>query len=176
MILTKKECNEIISWSSDFKMTSVLVSPAAAPAGLKKSKLDYGISKIDRNEKTQWMFDKISEYLKDEYPNNKLKEREYFYLHKFEEGHYFHKHIDRDRQNDWALVVGGILNEDFEGGRLLTYDVDGNLNGELATKMGEIYTMEVSVLHEVTTITKGVRHSFVFFVEHKDLNVKKLVI
>jgi hypothetical protein len=172
MILTKKECEDIISFGKDFEMTSVLVSPDAHPSGLKKNKLEYDIAYINRTEQTQWVFDRISEYLSSEYPMNKIAEREYFYLHKFEEGNRFTKHIDKHRQNDWVLVVGGILNDNFEGGRLLTY----NPNGELATKMGELYTMDASILHEVTEITKGVRHSFVFFIEHKDLGLKKVII
>lgn len=172
MTFTKKECDEIISWQYKFPMTSVLVSPAAHPAGLKKSKLEYGISQVDRVPETQWAFDKISEYLRPEYPNNNVNERGFFYLHKFEEGHYFSKHIDRDRQNDWALVVGGILNDDFEGGKLITYNPDG----ELATRMGEVYKMDVNILHEVTQITKGIRYSFVFFVEHQYLGVDKAII
>jgi predicted 2-oxoglutarate/Fe(II)-dependent dioxygenase YbiX len=173
MILTKKECDEIISWSEEFNIMNVReCSDVCSPNGLHKSKLDYEIAEVKRTPQTQWIFDKISHYLSLEYPNNKVSEREYFYLHKFEEGHKFTKHIDKDRQNDWVLVVGGILNDDFEGGRLLTY----NPNGELATKMGELYTMDACILHEVTEITKGVRHSFVFFIEHKDLGLKKDVI
>lgn len=172
MILSKKECDEIISFGKEFEMTSVLVSSDAHPSGLKKTKLEYDIAYVKRTENTQWVFDKISEYLSPIYPTNKVSEREYFYLHKFEKGNRFTKHIDKHRQNDWVLVVGGILNDDFEGGRLLTYNPDG----ELATKMGEIYTMDASVLHEVTEITKGVRHSFVFFIEQKDLGLEKVII
>jgi hypothetical protein len=172
MILSKEECDKIISLSNDFEMSSVLVNPDIHPAGLTKSKLDYDIAYVNRTETTQWIFDKISKYLKEKYPNNEVSKRESFSIHKFEEGHKFTKHIDKDRQNDWVLVVGGILNEDFEGGRLLTYNPDG----ELATKMGELYTMDASILHEVTEVTKGTRHSFVFFIEHKDLGLNKEVI
>lgn len=173
MILTREECNEIVSWGEMFNIMNVReCSDVCHPKGLYKSKLDYEIAEVKRNETTQWIFDKISDYLKEQYPNNKVSEREYFYLHKFEEGHKFTKHIDKDRQNDWVLVVGGILNKDFEGGRLLTY----NPNGELATKMGELYTMDASTLHEVTEVTSGVRHSFVFFIEHKDLRLNKNIL
>lgn len=172
MILSKKECDEIISFGKEFEMTSVLVSPDAHPSGLKKTKLEYDIAYIKRTQDTQWVFDRISKYLSTTYPTNKVSEREYFYLHKFEKGNRFTKHIDKHRQNDWVLVVGGILNDEFEGGRLLTYNPDG----ELATQIGEIYTMDASVLHEVTEITNGVRHSFVFFIEQKDLGLEKVII
>jgi predicted 2-oxoglutarate/Fe(II)-dependent dioxygenase YbiX len=66
------------------------------------------------------------------------------------------------------LIVGAKLNNDFEGGKLLTYNPDG----ELATESGVLYKMDSEVLHEVTEITKGTRYSFVYFINYKDLGVE----
>ena len=70
------------------------------------------------------------------------------------------------------MVVGATLNNEYEGGRLLTYSPDS----ELATRKGELYNMNSSVLHEVTEITKGTRYSFVKFVEDSELNNSKKVL
>lgn len=173
MILTESQCTEIISWHTIFSTYNVRNCPnVVSTAGLHKSRLDYNLCEVRRNEMTQWFFDLISDFLKTNYPNNTVNNREYFYIHKFEEGHRFGKHIDKDRMDEWVLVVGAILNSEFEGGRLITYNPDG----ELATKAGEIYKMDASILHEVTEVTSGVRYSFVFFISHSELGIKKSII
>lgn len=169
MKLTEKQCEEIISWMSYFGKSNVRYCPdVCSPAGLHKSRLDYNICEVKREQSTQWFFDLISEFLKDDFPNNKIKEGRFFYAHEFFTGGKFAKHVDKERQNDWAVIVGAKLNDDFEGGRLITYNPDG----ELATESGVLYKMNSDVLHEVTEITKGTRYSFVYFISHKELGVE----
>ena len=45
---------------------------------MRKSRLDYNICEVRRKEFTQWFFDLISEFLKKDYPNNKIKEGNIF--------------------------------------------------------------------------------------------------
>jgi hypothetical protein len=169
MKLTNEQCDEVISWISYFGKSNVRYCPdVCSPAGLHKSRLDYNICEVKREESTQWFFDLISDFLKDEYPNNKIKEGNYFYAHEFFTGGKFTKHVDRERQNDWALIIGAKLNDDFEGGELITYNPDG----ELATEKGLLYKMDSEVLHEVTEITKGTRYSFVYFITYKELGTE----
>jgi hypothetical protein len=169
MILTTSQCKEIISWIDLFGKSNVRYCPdVCSPAGLRKSRLDYNICEVRRNETTQWFFDLISEFLKEDYPNNKIKEGEFFYAHEFFTGGKFTKHVDKERQNDWAIVVGAILNNDFEGGRLITYNPDG----EPATEQGFIYKLDSEILHEVTEVTKGTRYSFVYFITYKELGIE----
>lgn len=169
MKLTTDQCNEIISWTDKFGKSNVRYCPGVcSPAGLHKSKLDYNITEVKRVESTQWFFDIISDFIYEEYPNNKVKEGDFFYAHEFFTGAKFAKHVDKDRQHDWKLIVGAKLNDDFEGGELITY----NPNGELATEKGLLYKIDSEVLHEVTEITKGTRYSFVYFINYKDLGVK----
>lgn len=173
MILSKEQCMEIISWNKEFVPMNVRECPEEChPSGLHKKVLDYNISAILRNTKNQWFFDSIGEYLKKEYPNNTVNKGKQFYLHNWEMGHKFTKHVDKRRDESWALVVGAILNRDFEGGRLLHYNPDG----EVATNAGEIYVMSSEHLHEVTEITKGVRHSFVYFVDRELLGFDKTIL
>ena len=110
----------------------------------------------------------ISEFLSHEYPNNKIKEGRFFYAHEFFTGAKFTKHVDKDRQHDWKVIVGAKLNDDFRGGELLTYNPDG----ELATEAGLLYRMDSEVLHEVTEVTEGTRYSFVYFISHQDLGIE----
>lgn len=173
MVLTKSQCEEIISWIPHFGKNNVRYCPdVCSPSGMRKSRLDYNICEVRRKEFTQWFFDLISEFLKKDYPNNKIKEGEYFYAHEFFTGGKFIKHVDRERKQDWALVVGAILNDDFEGGKLITYDPDG----ELATEQGVIYKMSSEVLHEITEVTKGTRYSFVYFITYNELGIETKLI
>ena len=170
MILTNEQCCEIISWIDYFGLSNVRYSQdlCGHKGGLHQSRLDYNICEVKREISTQWFFDLISEFLKDEYPNNKIKEGNFFYAHEFFTGARFTKHVDKKRQNDWGLIVGAKLNDDFDGGKLLTY----NPNGELATEVGKIYKMNSEVLHEVTEVTKGTRYSFVYFITYKELGIE----
>lgn len=168
MKLSNEQCKTIISYIENDKANVRSCAEVCHPSGLHKSILDYNISQINRSENTQWFFNLISDFLKKEYPNNTISNAQFFYGHEFFTGAKFSKHIDKNRQSDWALVVGGILNNEFEGGKLLTYNPDG----ELATEVGEIYVMDSKILHEVTEVTSGVRYSFVFFIEHKYLDSK----
>lgn len=169
MKLTTEQCNEIISWISVFGKSNVRNCPdVCSPAGLHKSRLDYNITEVKRVESTQWFFDLISEFLSHEYPNNKIKEGRFFYAHEFFTGAKFTKHVDKDRQHDWKVIVGAKLNDDFRGGELLTYNPDG----EIATEAGLLYRMDSEVLHEVTEVTEGTRYSFVYFISHQDLGIE----
>ena len=173
MILTQDQCNEIISWHKIYKMGNVReCSDVCHPAGLHKSRLDYNISEVPRDPNTQWLFDYVADYLRSDFPNNTVSTKPFFYLHKFETGHKFTKHVDRDRQNDWKHIVGASLNSEYEGGKLITYNPDR----ELASNAGELYSMDASILHEVTEVTAGNRLSFVFFITVKELGLYKSIL
>lgn len=173
MILTTIQCKEIISWVDLFGKSNVRYCPdICSPVGLHKSRLDYNICEVRRDKTTQWFFDLISEFLKEDYPNNKIKEGNYFYAHEFFTGGKFVKHVDKERKQDWALVVGAILNDDFKGGKLITYNPDG----ELAMEQGVIYKMNSNVLHEVTEVTTGTRHSFVYFITYNELGLENKIL
>lgn len=173
MILNKKQCEEIISWLRKYNAMNVReCSDVCHPAGLYKSKLDYNIAEVKREKETQWFFDLISNFLLKDYPNNRVYEGEFFYVHEFFTGAKFSKHVDRDRQQDWAIIVGAKLNDDFKGGKLLTYNPDG----ELAQNVGELYVMDSKVLHEVTEVTSGTRFSFVYFIPFDQLGLPKSIL
>lgn len=171
--LTDNQCAEIISWHKHYYMGNVReCSDICSPAGLHKSRLNYNIAEITNDNNSAWLFKLISNSLKEEFPNNRVENKPFFYLHKFDKGDKFTRHVDRDRQNDWIKIVGGILNSGFEGGKLLTYNPDG----ELATKAGELYSMDASTPHEVTEVLHGSRFSFVFFLTAEELGISKSIL
>ena len=164
MKLTNQQCDEVISWISYFGKSNVRYCPdVCSPAGLHKSRLDYNICEVKREETTQWFFDLISEFLKDEYPNNKINEGNYFYAHEFFTGGKFTKHVDRERQNDWAIIIGAKLNDDFEGGEFWLDDklLEGNTRGMA-------YYYDSTQWHEVKPIKSGTRYSMLCYVRARD--------
>jgi len=168
MKLTTEQCSEIISWMDIYGKTNVKNILEFGPSGRYKNGIDYNITNVPRDENTQWIFDIIQDFLKDKYPNNNInKTNSYFYINEFFKGAKFDKHIDKRRNCSWTVIVGATLNSDFEGGKLLTYNPDG----ELAFKKGKLYKMESNHLHEVTEVTKGTRYSFVCFIQNKYLGI-----
>jgi len=169
MILSQAQCDELISWNRLFDGKSVKNNPSVPASGIYSSVIDYNIATVYRLENTQWFFDLIHEYLLDEYPLNSINRGKFFYCLEYTIGAKFKKHRDKDRERDWALIVGATLNKDFEGGKLLSYKPDG----ELATTQGELYKMNSETIHEVTEVTSGVRYSFVYFITYEELGVPK---
>lgn len=169
-VLTDLICKEVISWHEHYNMMNVRACPdVCEPQGLHKNRLDYNIAQIFRDKRTQWFFDLLKDFLLTDYPDNRVNEGEFFYLHRWDEGNKFEKHIDKRREDSWHLVVGASLNDDYEGGKLLCYNPDI----EIASTKGELYKMGAEVLHEVTEITSGTRYSFVYFIKQPLLYPKK---
>jgi hypothetical protein len=178
MILTKEQCQVLIDLHDHPKHGSKHISEFTIednfdPRGIKKSKIDYDMSLVYRDEETQWFFDLISDYLTEAgYPNNIVKQTLYFNNFAYDPGMKFVRHVDKHRMSEWEMIIGAVLNDDYEGGRVLYYNPDF----EVATKPGEIYLTDARGEHEVTEITKGRRYSFVFFLEKRELGIPKELI
>lgn len=174
MILNDFQCKEIISWHKDFNLVNVNEAPSSIvpKQGINRNIIDYNIAEVYRNNNTQWFFDFIHNFLINDFPYNKVNEGNFFYLHRWDKGNKFAKHIDKRREDSWRLVVGATLNTDFKGGNLIAYDPEE----KLATEKGKLYKMSSERLHEVTEILEGTRFSFVYFIPAPILNQTKSVI
>lgn len=168
-MLTQEECNKVISYHSYDKVN---IHDYVHKEGIHKKRIDYNISIVPRDSNTQWFFNKVHEFLLPTYPTSRVNEMDIFYNFEYYPGMKFTKHVDKKRDCSWHVVVGGILNSEFEGGRLLAYDPDQ----ELAKNPGELYLMPAEQEHEVTEITSGVRYSFVFFISKYWLGIRKTII
>lgn len=169
MKLTLTECKKIISYHS---YNQVNIHDYAYKEGIHKKRIDYNVAVVPRDKTTQWFFNKIHKRLLPTYPNSKVNEMDIFYNFEYYPGMKFTKHIDKRRDCSWHVVVGGILNEEFEGGKLLLYNPDS----EEATKAGDIYIMPAEQEHEVTEVLSGVRYSFVFFISKEWLGIPKTIL
>ena len=70
--------------------------------------------------------------------------------------------FDGEKKGIPILSVLGMLNEDYEGGKLLMFKEQK----EMTLKQGDIMVFPSIFMypHEVTPVTKGVRNSFVSWV------------
>lgn len=169
-LLSKDECDKLITYHNEYGKMNITDYPYNQ--GIYKSKLNYNVSLVQRDAQTQWVYDKLSIFLNDKYPNNNIDKLEFLYLHEFKEGMKFTKHIDRDRDCSWYMIIGATLNEGFSGGELLLYEP----NGIVAEKLGEVYLMDATRPHEVTEVVSGIRYSFVIFLTKHDLGISKTLL
>ena len=169
---TIEECNELISYHSIYDKINISEIGGDNNRGIKKDIIDYNVTLIYRDEKTQWVFDKIHNWLLDEYPKNIVNEMDMFYNFEYLPSMKFEKHVDRQRNCSWHLVVGATLNTDFKGGDLILYEPDGIA----AENVGEIYSISAERPHAVTPISEGIRYSFVFFISKKELGIPKTIL
>jgi len=157
---TKNECAEIINLSNIFKSTH-------SSNLFKRQDFNYYYHVVVRDSTTQWIFNRLSDFLKTEYPNNKLYEMPEIYLHRYLTGNEFARHNDSTNHPDQLLNIGVCLNDEYEGGEFIAYNPD-----EILPKVvGTIYTMRSDREHEVKKITKGERWSLILFLNKYHLNI-----
>lgn len=157
---SKEECNTIITLSDIFKAKHSFTL-------FKREDFNYYYHVVIRNENTQWIFNRLSDFLKEEYPNNKLYEMPEIYLHRYLSGNEFAKHNDSTNHPDQLLNIGVCLNDDYDGGEFIAYNPF-----EILPKIpGTIYTMKSYREHEVKKIIKGERWSLILFLNKNNLNI-----
>ena len=157
---SKEECSEIINLSNTFE-------PKHSSTLFRREDFNYYYHVVIRNEQTQWIFDRLSIYLKTEYPMNKLNEMPEIYLHRYLIGNEFARHDDSTTHPDQLLNIGVCLNNDYEGGEFIAYDPF-----EVLPKViGTIYTMKSDREHEVKKIESGERWSLILFLNKHHLNI-----
>ena len=157
---SKKECSEIINLSNTFaaRHSSTL---------FRREDFNYYYHVVVRNKETQWIFDRLANYLKTEYPINKLHEMQEIYLHRYLVGNEFAKHNDSTTHPDQILNIGVCLNSDYEGGEFIAYTPF-----EILPKVdGTIYIMKSDREHEVKKIISGERWSLILFLNKHHLQI-----
>jgi hypothetical protein len=155
-----EECNKIINLSNTFK-------PKHSSSLFKRNDFNYYYHVVLRNSNTQWIFDRLKEFLLDEYSKNKINEMQEIYLHRYLAGNEFAKHNDSTTHPDQILNIGVCLNESYDGGEFIAY----NPLEILPKVTGTIYTMKSDRDHEVKKILGGERWSLILFLNKNDLQI-----
>lgn len=166
VLFSKEECNCIINLSKELDQ----VSPYGHNDNINKGKItiSYSVWAIDRNDKTQWIFDKIHTYFEDEVSLKIKKQLDKIYLHKYVKGQKFQKHTDTFYKTQ-IHNIGVCLNDDYEGGEFVLYDPEITLQ----KRQGSIYTFLSGRMHEVKEILNGERWSIIGFLHIDNLDFPK---
>jgi hypothetical protein len=170
VLFSKEECNYIINLSNELNK----VNPFGKFDHMHKNKtfkVNYDVWVINRNEKTQWIFDKIQIYFINETNIKIKKELDTIYIHKYIEGQQFEKHADTYYKTQ-IHNVGVCLNDNYDGGEFVLY----NPELILPKKQGSIYTFLSARMHEVKKIIKGERWSIIGFLHFENIELNKTLI
>ena len=169
ILFSKEECDYIINLSKELDELK--------PYGYKDSvdnekiTIRYCVWVINRNDKTQWIFNKIHTYFENETNLKIKKELDKIYIHKYIEGQKFEKHADTYYKTQ-IHNVGVCLNNNYDGGEFVLY----NPELILPKKQGSIYTFLSARMHEVKEILNGERWSIIGFLHIENIEINKTLI
>lgn len=162
---TEKECDVIISLSESLKET--VRDGENADVDRPRKNISYSFYTISRNKSTQWIFDRLKEYIEKEDNIKVIKELDVLHLHKYHEGNEFIKHRDVYYPNQ-ARNIGVCLNDDYDGGDFILYEP----KEVLPKQKGNIYSFKNTRLHEVTKIKEGIRWAIIGFLLYDNLDIQ----
>ena len=167
ILFSKEECNYIINLSKELNKINPFGKSNHASKN-KNFKVNYDVWVINRNDKTQWIFDKIQMYFTNETNIKIKKELDKIYIHKYIKGQQFGKHADTYYKTQ-IHNVGVCLNNDYDGGEFVLY----NPEEQLPKEIGNIYTFPSQRMHEVKEILEGERWSIIGFLHIDNLDFPK---
>jgi hypothetical protein len=123
---------------------------------------NYKSQPINYSLETNWLFDKLKDFVERETNIEIRTIKKTIHFHKFTKGDWFGKHNDvRDNR---LYAVGVLLNNDFEGGDFKLY----NPNEIILDKViGNTYLFDVRIDHEITPILEGERYSLLWFLQNE---------
>jgi hypothetical protein len=162
---TKEECNTIINLSLELEGNNRDVNSKNIERP--SENITYTYYNIYKNEKVEWIFNRIIDYLIYEKNIEVIKPFDIIHLHKYLAGNKFERHRDIYYPNQ-LLNVGVCLNDDYDGGDFILY----NPTQPIPKKQGLIYSFKNTTEHEVKEITKGIRYSLIIFLYKDNLKLK----
>lgn len=167
ILFTKDECVQIINYKNYFDISN---PDKKNRVGDSKSIKKYNFYMIERNDETKWVFERLFNWFFERTGisvsiENVIKG----YLHNYNVGDAFPKHIDMTEEFKYRLYnVGVQLNSDYEGGDYIIYPQ----NEIISKETGNSYYYASDVPHEVKKIISGNRWSFLYHINRQDINPK----
>jgi len=160
ILFSKEECKSIISYNETH-----ITNWRMGDRNYKSQPINYSLE-------TNWLFDKLKDFVERETNIQIRTIKKTIHFHKFTKGDWFGKHNDvRDNR---LYAVGVLLNDDFSGGDFKLY----NPNEIILNKViGNTYLFDVRIDHEITPILEGERYSLLWFLqnEHIKIETNKLI-
>lgn len=161
IIFSKEECDSIINFKKrNYTNWSF------------RSDRNYISESITYDTTTHWIFERLTLFFEKNTGIKIINLKKEIHYHKYELGNWFSKHNDnRDKR---VYSIGVILNDNFEGGDFELYDIKENI--KLNKKTGNAYIFKSNIEHEITKITKGERHSLIYFLQSENVKMPILKI
>ena len=155
ILFSKEECKSIISYNETH-----ITNWRMGDRNYKSQPINYSLE-------TNWLFDKLKDFVERETNIQIRTIKKTIHFHKFTKGDWFGKHNDvRDNR---LYAVGVLLNDDFSGGDFKLY----NPNEIILNKViGNTYLFDVKIDHEITPILDGERYSLLWFLENEHIKIE----
>ena len=155
ILFSKEECKSIISYNETH-----ITNWRMGDRNYKSQPINYSLE-------TNWLFDKLKDFVERETNLQIRTIKKTIHFHKFTKGDWFGKHNDvRDNR---LYAVGVLLNDDFSGGDFKLY----NPNEIILNKViGNTYLFDVRIDHEITPILDGERYSLLWFLENEHIKIE----
>lgn len=155
ILFSKEECKSIISYNE-----TDITNWRMGDRNYKSQSINYSLE-------TNWLFDKLKDFVERETNIQIRTIKKTIHFHKFTKGDWFGKHNDvRDNR---LYAVGVLLNDDFSGGDFKLY----NPNEIILNKViGNTYLFDVRIDHEITPILDGERYSLLWFLENEHIKIE----
>lgn len=157
---TREECESIISYNCEHI------------TNWRMGDRKYNSQPINYSLETEWLFDRLANFVKKEI-NIEIKAiKKTVHFHKFTKGDWFGKH--NDIRDDRVFAVGVLLNDTFDGGDFKLY---GETETIINKSTGNAYVFDVKIEHEITPVLSGERYSLLWFLqkEHIKHQINKLI-
>jgi hypothetical protein len=158
ILFTKEECETILSYNDTYI------------TNWNKIDRKYDSHPIDYSLESEWLFNKLKQFVETNSDIKIKKIKETIHFHKFIKGDWFDKHDDVRENRLYA--VGVLLNNDFEGGEFNLYNPTKRPLNKIA---GNAYLFDVRIEHEITPILDGERCSLLWFLQDSHIKSNKLI-
>jgi len=155
ILFSKEECKSIISYNETH-----ITNWRMGDRNYKSQPINYSLE-------TNWLFDKLKDFVEREINIQIRTIKKTIHFHKFTKGDWFGKHNDvRDNR---LYAVGVLLNDDFSGGDFKLYNPDEII---LDKVIGNTYLFDVRINHEIIPILEGERYSLLWFLENEHIKIE----
>jgi predicted 2-oxoglutarate/Fe(II)-dependent dioxygenase YbiX len=160
VLFTKDECDLILQLYKD-KKTEYIQSNSDVTSFTYNA-----LNEVTEN----WVLDRLIKWIESEIDvtiNWNTTYKKEFYIHSYNKGDKFAKHMDSGAQYNRVYSMGLLLNDEFEGGDFVV-DINTNKSISANKQIGNCYLFDSSLQHEVKEITNGNRNVvLVFFVKEQ---------
>lgn len=169
IIFTKQDCKNILDSATEFNKAKLMIKRGNQYEDYVNEKKRNNTASYIQVKRGDVAFDKLNNAIKNfgfEFKSDSLDAG----ILKYVAGNFIFKHNDLPKEGEKRrFCVVGQLNEsdDYNGGDFLYWL--GNEEYKMNRSIGNVIIFNPEILHEVTLIESGIRHSIVIWINQEDL-------